>query len=159
MKILIGWSRIGNGRYSSSQYLSTSQPSEPSQPTIKTGTVYNIRTRLNVRSGPGTNYRVVGSKYNGNVVTIYDSSNGFYKIGTNQWVSSQYVRVSGNNPVQPAIVGTKQKLAKNTTLYSNGNLTGTRYQYLPNTTVKILSRNGNIDYIQVIQTRKKSIFI
>ena len=148
-----GWSRIGNGQYVASQYTSTTKPG---QSTTKTGTVYNIRTSLNVRSGPGTQYRVVGSKYNGNTVTIYESSNGFYKIGTNQWVSSQYVRVSGNNPVQPAIVGTKQKLAKYTILYHNGDLSGTQYQYLANTTVKILSRNGNIDYVQVIQTGRKA---
>lgn len=147
-----GWSQIGDNQYVASQYLSDSQSSSSS--TTQTGTV-SVRTSLNVRSGPGTNYRIVGSKHNGNRVTIYESRNGFYRIGTNQWVSASYVRIGGSSS-NSSIVGTKAKLKYNTVLYSNSNLTGYRYNYLPNTTVKILSRNGNVDYVQVVQTGRKA---
>lgn len=147
-----GWSNIGDRQYVCSQYLSDSQTSTPVS-NFKEGTV-SVRISLNVRSGPGTNYRVVGSKYNGNQVTIYETRNGFYRIGANQWVSSSYVKVGGGS--SNSISGTKAKLKHNTTLYSNSNLTGTKYQYLPNTTVTILNRNGNVDYVQVAQTGRKA---
>ena len=50
-------------------------------------------------------------------------------------------------------VGQKRVLRQNCYLYSNSNLTGTKYSYLKNTTIKILKNiSSNIDYIQVIKT-------
>lgn len=55
------------------------------------------------------------------------------------------------------VVGKTYKLKTDTTLYSNSNLTGTQYQYLANTTVKVLSHaSAAVDYIQVIQTGRKA---
>lgn len=55
------------------------------------------------------------------------------------------------------VVGQTYKLKTDTTLYSNSNLTGTQYQYLANTTVKVLSHaSAAVDYIQVIQTGRKA---
>lgn len=55
------------------------------------------------------------------------------------------------------VVGKTYKLKINTTLYSNSNLTGTEYQYLANTTIKILKHaSATVDYIQVIQTGRKA---
>ena len=47
---------------------------------------------LNVRYGPGTNYRIVGSKRYNSVVTVSATSNGWGKIGNNQWVSLAYIK-------------------------------------------------------------------
>ena len=47
---------------------------------------------LYVRSGPGTNYPVVGSLNNGSAVTVYATTNGWYRIGDGRWVSSAWVR-------------------------------------------------------------------
>ena len=47
----------------------------------KTGTVVNASGGLNVRSGPGTSYKKIGSLSNGNPVTIVEeAANGWYKI-------------------------------------------------------------------------------
>ena len=54
----------------------------------------NVNTRLNVRNGIwGT---VVGKLYNGDRVTVYETSGNWSRIGTNRWVCSDYL-VSYNN--------------------------------------------------------------
>lgn len=111
-----------------------------------------VNTSLNVRSGPGTSYNVVGRKYNGDKVTVYKESSNWSNIGTNEWVSSDYLTDSN---VQPVIstVGQYKKLKAATTLYSNSNLTGTRYTYLKNTKVKILKNiSSTVDYIYIPAT-------
>lgn len=111
-----------------------------------------VNTSLNVRSGPSTNYSVVGRKYNGDKVTVYKESSNWSNIGTNEWVSSDYLTDSN---VQPVIntVGQYKKLKATTTLYSNSNLTGTRYTYLKNTKVKILQNvSSTVDRIYVSAT-------
>lgn len=53
---------------------------------------------LNVRSGAGTNYNVVGSLRKGTAVDIIERLNGWYKIsvnGTTGYVSSEYVNLNG----------------------------------------------------------------
>lgn len=53
-------------------------------------------------------------------------------------------------------IGNYYRLKSKTTLYSNYNLTGTRYSYLANTKIKVLSNiNSNVDYIQVVKTGRK----
>ncbi|MFL1432038.1 MULTISPECIES: SH3 domain-containing protein [unclassified Nocardiopsis] len=53
---------------------------------------------LNIRSGPGTNYSIVGSLANGALVTAsQNTTNGFRQLGTNRWASSTYlVKQPGN---------------------------------------------------------------
>lgn len=47
---------------------------------------------LNVRSGAGTNYSIVKALPNGTKVTVYEQKNGWSRIGSRQWVSSQYLK-------------------------------------------------------------------
>ena len=101
-----------------------------------------VNTSLNVRSGPSTNYSIVGRKYNGDKVTVYKESSNWSNIGTNEWVSSDYL--TDSNVQVSNTVGQYKKLKSTTTLYSNSNLTGTRYTYLKNTKVKILQNVSNI---------------
>lgn len=101
-----------------------------------------VNTSLNVRSGPSTNYSIVGRKYNGDKVTVYKESSNWSNIGTNEWVSSDYL--TDSNVQIPNTVGQFKKLKATTTLYSKSNLTGTRYTYLKNTKVKILQNVSNI---------------
>ena len=127
-------------------------PDTPAPDTPKTGVV-NVRTSLNVRRGPGTGYSYVRSLYNGNKVTIYETVNGWYRIGTNEWVIDDYIRVGSVSPSVTSTVGQTRKLKATTTLYSRSNLSGTTYTYLPNTTVKILENvNANVDRIYVPAT-------
>ena len=81
-----GWSRIGNRQWVSSQYLTSTKPT-----TVVTKKV-NAKSGLNVRSGAGTNYPIVKALTNGTKVTVYETSNGWSRIGNGQWVSSQYLK-------------------------------------------------------------------
>ena len=82
-------------------------PSTPSAPeaTNKTGKVINISSNLNVRSGAGTNYSVIGYLYNGNTVTITGESGNWYAIsynGTTGYVAKEYIQVSGDTSTTPS---------------------------------------------------------
>ena len=111
-----------------------------------------VNTSLNVRSGPGTGYSIVGRRYNGDKVTVYKESSNWSKIGTNEWVSSDYLTDSNMQYISNT-VGQYKKLKSTTTLYSNSNLTGTRYTYLKNTRVKILQNvSSTVDRIYVPAT-------
>lgn len=110
-----------------------------------------VNTLLNVRSGPSTNYSIVGRKYNGDKVTVYKESSNWSNIGMNEWVSSDYL--TDSNVQVPNTVGQYKKLKSTTTLYSNSNLTGTRYTYLKNTKIKILQNvSSTVDRIYVPAT-------
>lgn len=110
-----------------------------------------VNTSLNVRSGPSTNYSIVGRKYNGDKVIVYKESSNWSNIGINEWVSSDYL--TDSNVQVPNTVGQYKKLKSTTTLYSNSNLTGTRYTYLKNTKVKILQNvSSTVDRIYVPAT-------
>lgn len=112
-----------------------------------------VNTSLNVRSGPSTNYSIVGRKYNGDKVTVYKESSNWSNIGTNEWVSSDYLTDSNIQQPISNTVGQYKKLKSTTTLYSNSNLTGTRYTYLKNTKVKILQNiSSTVDYIYIPAT-------
>ena len=60
------------------------------EPTIE---VYKVKvnTVLNVRKGPGTNYPVVGKLKNGVMVSVYETSGTWARIGTDKWVSMNYL--------------------------------------------------------------------
>lgn len=52
----------------------------------------SVRTVLNVRTGAGTNFRIVKQLANGTKVTVSETKNGWGKIGTDQWVSMAYLK-------------------------------------------------------------------
>ena len=54
----------------------------------------NAKSGLNVRSGPGTNYSIITALTNGTRVTVYETKSGWSRIGTNRWVSSEYLSSS-----------------------------------------------------------------
>lgn len=112
----------------------------------------NVNTSLNVRSGAGTNYSLVGSLRNNDIVTVYENSANWSRIGINRWVCSDYLSVQKRAEVDKTI-GQVRKLARNCTLYSNSNLSGRQYSYLKNTQVTILENvSSNIDKIRVNAT-------
>ena len=45
-----------------------------------------------MRSGKGTNYKIIKALPYGTKVTVYETSNGWSRIGNGQWVSSQYLK-------------------------------------------------------------------
>lgn len=110
---------------------------------------------LNVRKGAGTNYKVVGKLYNGDKVKVYEKKGEWRRIGTNKWVSSKYLIKKENKPKNT--VGEKKTLKQECNLYSKKDLTGAKYTYKKNTTVKILKNiDSKVDYIQVLATGRKA---
>lgn len=117
---------------------------------------------LNVRSGPGTSYKVVGSLTKGSKVTVISTSGSWSKIGANKWVSTSYLSSSpvttstsstASSTNYKTTVGATYKLKSNTALYSKSNLSGTRYDYLANTQIKVMSHaSSSVDYIYVEKT-------
>ncbi|MEU5564278.1 N-acetylmuramoyl-L-alanine amidase [Micromonospora musae] len=81
---------------------------------IGAGTVNTESASLNVRSGPGTGYPVVGSAADGAAVSVYCQTAGttvtgpsgptnvWNRIGTNRWVSDAYVS-TGHNGYIPGV--------------------------------------------------------
>lgn len=54
-------------------------------------------TSLNVRSGPGPSNAKVGDPLSkGASVKVYEKANGWLRIGNGQWVSAEFVELSGN---------------------------------------------------------------
>ena len=82
-----GWSRIGNGQWVSSQYLTTSASQQVNYPTK----YVTANGGLNVRAGASTNYKKVKALPKGAKVTVYETKNGWSRIGNGQWVSSRYL--------------------------------------------------------------------
>ena len=89
-----GWIELANTNYTASSTLHTT----PS--TTTNGTVV-CSTGVNVRAGAGTNYPVVGSAYNGQRVTVYETVNvngSFWgRIGDGRWISLTYVKLDSSN--------------------------------------------------------------
>ena len=100
-----GWHKIKYGSgygYVSAEYIkittsssSSSNGSSSSSTAVKTGTVYNASSGLNVRKGAGTSYASLGKLSNGKKVEIVSTSNGWHKIKYGSgygYVSASYIK-------------------------------------------------------------------
>ncbi|GHU68024.1 hypothetical protein AGMMS49983_20080 [Clostridia bacterium] len=70
-------------------------PSSSAEATPKIGTVYNSPQGLYVRTGAGTNYKIIGGLTNGTTVTITGTSGTWYKInyaGKEAYVSQSFIK-------------------------------------------------------------------
>ena len=115
---------------------------------VKTSTGVGV----NVRNSP--NGIKVGALADGTSVTVYETSSNWSRIGTDRWVSSDYLvatYTSSSSNVSNTVGQTRK--TKACYLYSNFNLTGTRYTYKANTTVTILRNiTSSIDKVKVNAT-------
>lgn len=114
---------------------------------------------LNVRSGPGTNYKVVRSLGKGSKVDVIATSGNWSQIGNDEWVSTAYLSAAkvtdSNNStvIYKSTVGKYYRFKSATTLYSKGNLTGTKYSYKAKTQIEVISHyTDNVDYVYVVKT-------
>lgn len=104
---------------------------------------------LNIRNGASVDYSKVGLYTKNTIVTILAESNGWGKTDLG-WINLSYTTT---NITIANTVGQTKKLAKASTLYSNSNLTGTKYNYKANTTITILQNiTSNIDKVKVNAT-------
>lgn len=129
--------------------------SSTSTPTTVTKYVKTNGGVLNVRKGPGTNYSIVSTLKNGTKISVYETKNGWSRIASSQWVSNDYLSSSAPTTTSKVTVVyvyipatgryayckysdiSDGRLKSDTTLYSNSNLTGTKYSYLAKTKVTI----------------------
>ncbi len=67
---------------------------EDKKPASYSKYVVNVKTVLNVRKGPGTNYGIVKTLSNKTVVNVYEIRNGWGKISSTseQWVMLTYLK-------------------------------------------------------------------
>ena len=126
------------------------------------GTVNQI---IKIASGAGSNYKVVGKIKRGTKVTVTATSGSWSKIGKNKWVSTAYlsaskVKTSTTTTKKKAVkykttVGKSYRLKSAATLYSKGNLTGTKYSYKANTQIKVVNHySASVDRVYVVKTER-----
>ena len=102
------WGRMANG-WICMDYVSLSSGSQSGSGSTDTqisGTVSG--SNVNIRSGAGTGYSIVGRRNSGDVITVYErkTSGGLNwgRIGDNQWICLAYVRLEnagGTETPQP----------------------------------------------------------
>ncbi|MBW4418170.1 MAG: SH3 domain-containing protein [Myxacorys californica WJT36-NPBG1] len=54
---------------------------------------------LNIRSGPGTGYPIIGGLSSGQTVGVSDYSGGWYRISSGGWIASNYTTYSGGGGI------------------------------------------------------------
>ena len=119
LETLNGWYKIKYNNltgYVSSQYVSVNTSSDTSSSSASTqnkvGTV-TASSSLNIRSGAGTNYSIIGSLPSKASVQILETLNGWYKIKYNNltgYVSSQYVSVNTSSDTSLNSPSTQNKV-------------------------------------------------
>lgn len=123
--------------------------------TTSTYTRYvSAKTGLNVRNAP--NGAIIGGLHYGTAVTVYETSGNWSRVAQG-WVSSSYLSTSSiSNTTTTSTIGTLYRLKNVSYIYSNLNLTGTKYTYLAQTQIKVLSNaSSTVDYIQVVKTGRQ----
>lgn len=81
----------------------------------KKGTVVNISSVLNVRSGAGKNHEVIGTLCNGTKLDVTGKSGNWYEINFNSgkgFVYGAYVNVASNPSAQGSVTGNKVENVK-----------------------------------------------
>ena len=154
-----GWSKIGKGKWVSSQYLADSKLVAQVVPTTKNMIVNTSSANLNVRNNP--NGKVTGQLSKGTKVVVAEEKSGWSRITSpvSGWVSSQYLANEGTaikvEAKIPNTVGQVKRFKGNTIIYENSNLTGKQYTYRSNTSIKILQNiSKTVDKVYVIQTKR-----
>ena len=149
------WSRITNpaSGWVSSSYLSTSYVSSSNTVglTRKTKACY-LYSNSNLT---GTRYTY---KANTTVTILSNVSSSVDRVRVNvtgrvAYINTSNYTTSTSSNYSNGTVGQYKRLANRTYLYSNSNLTGTRYTYLPLTQVRIIRNvSSSVDYVYVVKT-------
>lgn len=155
------WSKITNpvNGWVSSDYLSTSYSSSTSSTSNTVG-----QTRKTKACYLYSNSNLTGTKYtykaNTTVTILQNVSSSVDKVKVNvtgrvAYINTSNYTTSTSSNYSNGTVGQYKRLANRTYLYSNSNLTGTRYTYLPLTQVRIIRNvSSSVDYVYVVKTRR-----
>lgn len=84
-----GWYKIGTNQWIHMNH--TKSKSTKSMTSAKTVMVTG-KIGLNVRKGPGIKYAIVRALPLNKKVKVYEEKNGWYKIGTNQWINGHHTK-------------------------------------------------------------------
>lgn len=153
------WSKITNpvNGWVSSDYLSTSYSSSTSSISNTVG-----QTRKTKACYLYSNSNLTGTKYtykaNTTVTILQNVSSSVDKVKVNvtgrvAYINTSNYTTSTSSNYSNGTVGQYKRLANRTYLYSNSNLTGTRYTYLPLTQVRIIRNvSSSVDYVYVVKT-------
>lgn len=106
-----------------------------------TGTMYSYRANTTITILQNINANVDKIRVNQTGRIAYINNNNYTNVEISQSKSST--------------VGQYKRFKNATTLYSNSNLSGTRYTYLPLTQVKVIRNvTANVDYVYVVKTNR-----
>ncbi|EJQ45347.1 hypothetical protein IEQ_04521 [Bacillus cereus BAG6X1-2] len=109
-----GWFKVsyqGKAGYVSSEFVkfvkggttTPEQPKQPEQPSQAIGDYYINASALNVRSGEGTNYRIIGALPQGQKVQVISENSGWSKINYNGQTGYIGTRFLSKTPVGGAV--------------------------------------------------------
>ncbi len=131
----------------------SSSPETNSDPSpISDYITISAKIGLNIRTGPDTTYKKIGAySYNTRVPILERQGNwGKTDIG---WICLNYTNASSSN------INDVKFFKDYTYIYSNPDLTGTIYNYIPNTSVIVLENVSNyVDKVKVRMTRKNRLY-
>lgn len=106
-----------------------------------------------------SNSNLTGTRYtykaNTTVTILSNISSTVDRVRVNVTRRTAYISTSNytSSNYSNGTVGQYKRLSSRTYLYSNSNLTGTRYTYLPLTQVRIIRNvSSTIDYVYVVKT-------
>ena len=151
------WSRTNLG-WVSSDYLGSYTNTTSTQ----TQNTAGMTKKLSRASVLYSNSNLTGIRYNykanTTITVLQNVSANVDKVRVNQTGRIAYINNSNYTNVaisqsKSTAVGQYKRFKARTTLYSNSNLTGTKYSYLPQTQVKVVRHvSSNVDYVFVVKT-------
>lgn len=145
---------VGNTVPSFAATLPSSQASTASS--YSTGKVYDVSTYLNVRSGAGKSYSVIGKLSNNQEVSITGENGNWYKIsynGSTGYVSKNYVTTSSNSS---SSTSTTTTTTTSTTTTTTTTTSSSSYLKTLTMTATAYSATGNKTATGVWPTRNSS---
>ena len=118
----------------------SSNPVKPAAPKPVSYTTYKVKSKVNYRTGPGTNYKKKGVYKKGKILNVVSISNGWAKLDNGCYLSSKHIKkVSASS-------GSSSYTAKTTTSVNYRTGPGTKYKikgtYKKGTKVTIKSKKN-----------------
>ncbi len=149
----------GKTGYASGSYLKATEESASSAPQA-TGSAL-ATANVNVRSGPGTSYAIVGYAAGGSTVqTTGTTSGGWTQVlwsGTARWISSSYLTTPGSDgdqgaaaPSGTATVVGQVRTTSNVNLRTAGTSSASVYGVLPANSVVDVTGETTSSYTQIV---------
>lgn len=151
------WSRIGTNQWCCSDYLVSSVVQNVSNVNNTVGEYRKLSRNCLLYANASLTGRYYNYLANTQVVVLSNISNNVDRVRVTATGRVAYINTNNytNASTRTSTVNQYRILKSNCTLYSNSNLTGTRYSYLANTRVQILSNvSNNVDYIYIPATKR-----